>query len=119
MIMFQINHLNLKFLWLYIRQRLFVRLIVVVEIWPYLKETKIKNVQKWVSNKNLTGTALLRAASAFAMFAEFVEEMSGDEELEELVDDVVVVIRRAGSPPPEETVTNLLIKLVELPDADT
>jgi hypothetical protein len=53
------------------------------------------------------------------MLVELVDEISGDEALEELADDVVVVIRRAGSPPPDETVTNLLIKLDEFPEADT
>jgi hypothetical protein len=75
--------------------------------------------EKKIKKTNLTGTALLSAASAFAMLVELVDEISGDEALEELADDVVVVIRRAGSPPPDETVTKLLIKLDEFPEADT
>lgn len=58
----------------------------------------------------LTGTALFRAAIALAMEAEFDDDVSGEEALEELAEDVVVVVNRAGRP--DETVTNLLTMLV-------
>jgi hypothetical protein len=56
----------------------------------------------------------LRAAIALAIVVELVEEISGDDEFEELADDVVDVdVTSLAGKAPEETATNLLTTLVE------